>query len=248
MTRRALYLASGVGHAVLLAVLGTIQPPVAEAALQTVTLVEVPVVAPEVKPEPEPQPEPEPKPEPEPELEPEPKPAPAPKPKAAPAPRSVQPSAKPAATARPASAVPAVPAAAGRGADAPVVDVPEFASDSAPSRADGPATSDPAPKKPAPPAEPEGGCDEPLVKAEPLDVPEPAFTAEARAEGIAGRVRLTLQIDAKGKVTSAKVTDGLGFGLDDAALAAARAARFKPATRCGEPVASTFKLSIQFSP
>jgi protein TonB len=42
------------------------------------------------------------------------------------------------------------------------------------------------------------------------------------------------------------VLASLDPGLDEAALVAARAARFEPATRCGEPVDATFTVSIRF--
>jgi protein TonB len=56
-----------------------------------------------------------------------------------------------------------------------------------------------------------------------------------------------LSLDDAGRVTGARVLQGLGHGLDEAALAAARGARFEPATRCGRPVATTFTLAVRFA-
>jgi protein TonB len=43
-----------------------------------------------------------------------------------------------------------------------------------------------------------------------------------------------------------RVIKGLGFGLDEAAVAAAKQWTFKPATRCGKPVAYTVKPGVRF--
>jgi protein TonB len=43
------------------------------------------------------------------------------------------------------------------------------------------------------------------------------------------------------------VVEGLGHGLDEAAVAALRGAKFNPATHCGQPVSSTFVVSVRFA-
>jgi protein TonB len=78
-------------------------------------------------------------------------------------------------------------------------------------------------------------------------MPRPAYTDEARAAAIEGKVRVELTIDENGQVTNANVLAGLGHGLDDAALAAVRGAKFSPATRCGKGVASTFVVAVRFA-
>jgi protein TonB len=40
---------------------------------------------------------------------------------------------------------------------------------------------------------------------------------------------------------------GLGYGLDEAALATARRAEFEPAVRCGKPTRATFNISMRFT-
>jgi len=91
-------------------------------------------------------------------------------------------------------------------------------------------------------------CTEPLVKPRPLSRPTPAYTADARAAGIAGKVRVEIVVDDQGRVLSARVIEGLGHGLDEAALAAARAMTFSAAARCGKPVSAPFKIGFTFSP
>jgi protein TonB len=99
----------------------------------------------------------------------------------------------------------------------------------------------------APPAPAEAACEEADSKATPINVPHPAYTDEARAAAVEGKVRVELTVDTAGKVASAKVLAGLGHGLDEAALAAVRNATFNPAKRCGKAVTSTFVISLRFA-
>ena len=50
-----------------------------------------------------------------------------------------------------------------------------------------------------------------------------------------------------GRVRGARVLQGLGYGLDEAALASARRITFRPGTRCGKPVDATFVVAIRFT-
>jgi len=91
-------------------------------------------------------------------------------------------------------------------------------------------------------------CKEPIGKAKALDLPRPAHTPAALSAGIFGKVRVRFTVDPSGKVASAEVLEGLGYGLDEAALAAIRAARFEPALHCGKAVSSTLTVSVRFDP
>ena len=97
------------------------------------------------------------------------------------------------------------------------------------------------------PSSTEPSCDEPATKPRPISVPQPAYNSNARAAGIEGKVRVRLTVDETGKVIDVSVLQGLGYGLDEAALAAAREATFDPATRCGKPVRATFTISMRFT-
>ncbi|MFO0606931.1 MAG: energy transducer TonB [Polyangiales bacterium] len=101
----------------------------------------------------------------------------------------------------------------------------------------------PAPERPAA----SDGCDEAPARPRVVEMPEPDYPDAAREEGIEGRVRVELTLDDEGRVTGARVLQGLGHGLDEAALAAARGARFEPATRCGRAVGTTFTLAVRFT-
>lgn len=94
---------------------------------------------------------------------------------------------------------------------------------------------------------PADACTEPPVKPKVRSIAQPAYTAEAREANIAGKVRVELTVDVTGKVASARVLEGLGHGLDEAALAAARAATFEPGTRCGKASPATFVVAMRFA-
>ena len=85
------------------------------------------------------------------------------------------------------------------------------------------------------------GDTEPVLLADARVYPD-----EARRAGIEGRVLLALKIDASGAVVAARVLKPAGHGLDEAALAASRRFRFKPATRGGAPVPTEIHYSYSF--
>jgi protein TonB len=96
-------------------------------------------------------------------------------------------------------------------------------------------------------ATPSDECDEPASKPKPRSVPQPAYTERAREAGVEGKVRVELIVDETGRVVSVRVIQGLGYGLDEAAVAAAQSATFEPAVRCGKPARATFTISMRFS-
>jgi TonB family protein len=69
-----------------------------------------------------------------------------------------------------------------------------------------------------------------------LSVPRPVYTDEGRAHKIEGEVLLQVIFTATGEVKVQRVVQGLGYGLDEAAAAAARQIRFRPAQQDGQPV------------
>lgn len=99
----------------------------------------------------------------------------------------------------------------------------------------------------APAALPVDSCDEPPAKPRPRSVPQAAYTDQARAASIEGKVRVQLTVDETGRVVDVKLLQGLGYGLDEAALLAARQASFEPAIRCGKATRATFNISMRFT-
>lgn len=78
------------------------------------------------------------------------------------------------------------------------------------------------------------------------DKPKPAYTAEARAQKIEGDVLLDVIFTADGEVRVLDVKRGLGHGLDENAMDAARHIRFHPATESGKPVDQRAVVHIIF--
>ena len=76
--------------------------------------------------------------------------------------------------------------------------------------------------------------------------PHPIYTDEARQAHVQGEVVLEALFSASGEVRVLRVVLGLGHGLDQAAVTATSAIRFKPATRQGVPVDSTTLLHVTF--
>jgi|HubBroStandDraft_6_1064221.scaffolds.fasta_scaffold259848_2 protein TonB len=76
----------------------------------------------------------------------------------------------------------------------------------------------------------------------------PAYTDDARVAGVSGKVRVEITVDEHGRVVRVRIVQGLGHGLDEGALASARAMTFEPAVRCGKPTSATFNVSFKFAP
>jgi TonB family protein len=74
----------------------------------------------------------------------------------------------------------------------------------------------------------------------------PEYTAEARRLHIEGEVVVDVIFHANGTIQVVRVVQGLGHGLDEAALAAASRVRFVPSTRDGQPVDVHTTLHIVF--
>jgi protein TonB len=90
-------------------------------------------------------------------------------------------------------------------------------------------------------------CVEELKKATVDRIVRPEYTSDARRAEVEGRVRLELQIDETGVVRDARVLSGLGHGLDEQAILAAKKMLFRAATKCGKAVPSTFVLAMRFA-
>ena len=90
-------------------------------------------------------------------------------------------------------------------------------------------------------------CDEEPSKPVPIvQQPDIELTASARAEGIEGRLILSLIVGVDGAVTGVKVVKSLAPEVDAAAEAAVKQWRFKPALACGKPVVGKFNLGRTF--
>ena len=77
----------------------------------------------------------------------------------------------------------------------------------------------------------------------------PKYTSEAMRAKIQGRVEVQLVVGVDGKVQRARVTESLDkvYGLDEAALEAAKQFRFTPGTLNGKAVPVAVNLSLSFA-
>ncbi len=77
--------------------------------------------------------------------------------------------------------------------------------------------------------------------------PQPVYSQEARNLKIEGEVLLEVSFEANGQLHVNRVVRGLGHGLDESAVAAAKQMRFKPALRGGTAVDSTAIVHVVFA-
>jgi len=76
--------------------------------------------------------------------------------------------------------------------------------------------------------------------------PNPAYSNEARILKMEGDVVLEVIFLASGQMQVTRVVSGLGHGLDEAAIQAAKQIRFRPAKRNGQPVDFPTHVRIEF--
>jgi len=79
-----------------------------------------------------------------------------------------------------------------------------------------------------------------------LSKPNPAYTEEARKLRLEGDVSVEVVFLASGSVRVVRVTNGLGHGLDEAAVRAAEQIHFKPALQDDKPVDFPATIHIEF--
>ena len=116
-----------------------------------------------------------------------------------------------------------------------------------------------SPKFPEPKEEPRAfkpqiSSPQPAPRQARLDAPpkpkrniRPDYPKGARQRGEQGDVVLEIRVNAEGTVDGVKVAVSSGFAeLDEAAVKAARTAKFSPARSGHDPIASTVRLKLQF--
>jgi protein TonB len=101
----------------------------------------------------------------------------------------------------------------------------------------------PAARAPKPLLKPISGG---VLNGKALDLPKPAYPAQAKTARASGVVIVEVVIDEKGKVISAKATSGHNM-LRQAAVQAAQGARFSPTLLSGQPVKVTGEINYSFA-
>jgi TonB family protein len=74
-----------------------------------------------------------------------------------------------------------------------------------------------------------------------------SYPREARQKKIEGTVKVLAFIEKNGEVSSASVTEGIGYGCDENARLAVYYTRFKPGILKGKPVRVQMEIPIEFS-
>ncbi|HWN99830.1 MAG TPA: TonB family protein [Blastocatellia bacterium] len=77
--------------------------------------------------------------------------------------------------------------------------------------------------------------------------PVPGYTEDARRAQVEGSVKLSVVLNANGTISDIRVTRGLGYGLDEKAIEAARELRFVPAQKDGHTVSVRVFLEFKFA-
>ena len=80
-----------------------------------------------------------------------------------------------------------------------------------------------------------------------LSKPRPGYTDSARQAGSQGTIQLAILFGANGRIMNTLVLKGLGYGLDQQALAAARKITFEPKIQDGKPVSSVKIVEYTFT-
>jgi TonB family protein len=95
-------------------------------------------------------------------------------------------------------------------------------------------------------AKPEKSVQKPITRPRIYKIPHPGYTLEALRYKVEGSVRLEVLFGYDGAVKHALVVRGLGFGLDEEALKAARGIEFKPGEVDGQSVSIWMGVEILF--
>lgn len=80
-----------------------------------------------------------------------------------------------------------------------------------------------------------------------LEQPRPGYTEAARQAGMTGVIRLRVIFAADGKIRYPMVVNGLGYGLTEMALRAARSIKFQPALKDGSPISTVKLIEYRFA-
>ena len=80
-----------------------------------------------------------------------------------------------------------------------------------------------------------------------LSKPRASYTDKARQNSITGEIRMVVLFSREGRVTHTLILKGLGGGLNENAVRAARAIKFEPARKDGQPISQIRIIEYHFS-
>ncbi len=85
-----------------------------------------------------------------------------------------------------------------------------------------------------------------VMPALPQVFPDPAIARSDLPPGVSGDVIVEVTIDEQGNVTGLKLTQGIGYGIDEKVLAVLRHWHFRPATQNGSTIASQHLVHFHY--
>jgi protein TonB len=85
-----------------------------------------------------------------------------------------------------------------------------------------------------------------VMPALPQVFPDPPVARSELPPGVSGDVIVEVTIDEQGNVTDLKLTQGIGYGIDEKVLAVLRRWHFRPATRDGSSIASQHLVHFHY--
>jgi TonB family protein len=85
-----------------------------------------------------------------------------------------------------------------------------------------------------------------VMPALPQVFPDPPIARSEVPPGVSGDVIVEVTIDEQGNVTELKLTQGIGYGIDEKVLAVLRQWHFRPATRDGLNIASQHLVHFHY--
>src|SRR6266545_3156916 len=97
-------------------------------------------------------------------------------------------------------------------------------------------------------AKPQKSVQKPITLPQIYKIPHPGYTLEALRYKVEGAVRVEVLVGSDGAIQHALIARGLGFGLDEEALKAARGIEFKPGEVGGKPVSMWMGVDLLFGP
>ena len=77
-------------------------------------------------------------------------------------------------------------------------------------------------------------------------MPNPEYSEQARRKKINGTVLVSLTVTVDGTTRDIKVVRGVGYGLDEKAVAAVSRWKFTPALKDGQPVEKEISVEVGF--
>lgn len=75
---------------------------------------------------------------------------------------------------------------------------------------------------------------------------EPEYSEPARKAHLQGSVKLRIDVSPDGRAINIRVLEGMGMGLDEAAIEAVKRWRFEPATMGNQPVVAPATIEVGF--